>query len=717
MDTITVIIDGVEVKARKGKRILEAALDNDIYIPNLCSLRDTKLPFGSCRLCWVEIEGRKGPYTACSEPARDGMVIHTSTPEVDKLRRSILKLLLSRHPNTCLTCHRRERCQPGDICLRRTKVEENHCVTCPKNGRCELQRVVDYLGIQLEEFPYQYKNLPVEAENPFVVRNNNLCILCGRCVRVCGEILGIEAIAFASRGGPTVITGAFGRTLSESGCTFCGSCVEVCPVGALMDKEDQWERWPDRKAAMIRCQYACPASIDVPRYIKFILEGKYTEALGVIRERVPFAAILGHICAHPCETQCRRSKLDQPVAIRALKRFAAEQGNAAAFDSGEKAPSSGKKVAIVGSGPAGLSAAYYLAKKGGHSVTIFESLPQPGGMLRVGIPEFRLPRKVLEAEIGIVTKLGVEIKAGTRVESVDKLFQEGYQAVFLAIGAHAATKMGIEGQDLPGVVDGLSFLRGFNLGEKVSVGQRAVVVGGGNAAFDAARVARRLGAGQVTLVCPVAREGVAVTGEEVEETLAEGVNIEFQASPSKIAAAGGALNLHYLQAETGAEGVLAADTIIVAVGQLPAAFAQMGAALQDRGTLQADPETLQTSKQGVFAGGDAIRGPSTVIQAIADGRKAAVAIDKYLGGQGNIEESFAPSPSLWVGRDEVFAQRRRVAVPLRLAEGRIKDVAPVDLGYTKEQATEEARRCMGCNRRFLVAPLVAQPERARVTVK
>jgi len=433
VDKISLTIDGIEVKTTKGKRILEAALDAGIYIPNLCALRDIKLPFGACRLCQVQIEGRRGTITACSEPAADGMVVHSNTPEVNCLRREILELMLARHPHECLTCWRKERCQPFDICLRNVAVTER-CVTCPKNRHCELQNVADFIGLDTMAFPYTSKGLPVEMENPFIVRNNNLCILCGRCIRVDQEILGFEAIAFNLRGAKTYIGGAFGKPLIESGCTFCGSCVEVCPTGALMDRGEEWNRWSEREAVSIRCKYNCPARVDVPRFIRFIREKRYSEAVAVIRESVPFAAACSLICEHPCENEgaCRRGDLDQPVAIRALERFAVERAAKYELSEGIKAVPSGKKIAIVGSGPAELTAAYYLAKKGGHDMTVFESSSQPGGMMRELIPDYVLPRNILDAEIEGLIKLGIEIKAQSKVESIDKLFEKGFDAVLLS---------------------------------------------------------------------------------------------------------------------------------------------------------------------------------------------------------------------------------------------------------------------------------------------
>ena len=264
-ETITLSIDGVEIKTVKGKRILEAALDNGIYIPNLCAIPDIKLPTGACRLCQVQVEGKRGFVTACSEPATDGMVVHSNTPEVNDLRRQILQITLARHPHVCLTCDRRERCKPGDICLRVPSVDEQQCILCPKNGRCELQKAVDFIGLDEMPYPYKHKGLPIEMDNPFIVRNNNLCILCGRCVRICGEMRGNEAIAFNSRGQETVISGAFGKSLSESGCKFCAACVDVCPVGALTERDSRYAGLPDRIISTIcpYCGVGCQLKLEI----------------------------------------------------------------------------------------------------------------------------------------------------------------------------------------------------------------------------------------------------------------------------------------------------------------------------------------------------------------------------------------------------------------------------------------------------------------------
>ncbi|MBM3132052.1 MAG: 4Fe-4S dicluster domain-containing protein, partial [Chloroflexi bacterium] len=260
---IALTIDGRKVETQKGKRILEAALDNGIYIPNLCAIADIELPFGACRLCFVEIEGQKAPVTACTEPVRDGMIVRTVTPEITKMRRTILDFILSKHPHECLTCHRREICGPLDVCLRTVSVAER-CVTCPKDKRCELQKVVAYVGLDGLKAPYAYRNLPV-YDDPLIARDYNLCILCGKCVRVCQEVRGVGAIAFTHRGSETVIGTIFGETLEHANCKFCGACVDVCPVGALTERGARWMGMPDKVVATTcpYCGVGCQLTMEV----------------------------------------------------------------------------------------------------------------------------------------------------------------------------------------------------------------------------------------------------------------------------------------------------------------------------------------------------------------------------------------------------------------------------------------------------------------------
>jgi NADH-quinone oxidoreductase subunit F len=460
------------------------------------------------------------------------------------------------------------------------------------------------------------------------------------------------------------------------------------------------------------CSHTCPAGVDVPRYIHLIAEGNYDEALAVIKEKIPFPSVCGYVCIHPCESKCRRGQLDESIAIRALKRFAADYGGKSAVEPVIASPS-GKRVAVVGSGPAGLTAAYYLAKLGGHAVTVFEALPEAGGMMRVGIPRYRLPGDLLDAEIDAIRQVGVEIKTNTRIDTVASLREQGYDAVFLALGAHAGTPMRVDGEDTPGVMDCVSLLRDVSLGKQVKLGKRVAVVGGGNAAIDASRTALRLGARKVTIYYRRTRNEMPAADEEINEALEEGVGIEFLANPSKIWRENGHLRMNCVRMKLGdiddsgrrrpepipgSEFEEDFDVIVAAVGQRPEIPDQMGIKTNGRSTIDADPYTLATDVEGVFAGGDVVSGPASVIEAIAAGRQAAISVDKYLGGQGLIDEKLAPPEDIAappaVEEDE---ERRRPEMPMLAVDRRLKDFNVVELGYTVEAATEEAGRCLRCD--------------------
>ncbi|UCE44378.1 MAG: NAD(P)-binding protein, partial [Candidatus Bathyarchaeota archaeon] len=382
--------------------------------------------FEGCQLCIVEVEGAEGFTTACDTPVADGMVVHTNTPEVQRLRRANLAKILAEHPHACLVCAEGEGCSK-EPCSLNVPVNER---CCDKFGNCELQRVAEYIGIEEDVPRYVFRELPVE-ESPLIIRDLNLCISCGRCVRVCRDLRGVEALGLVYNGEEYVV-GTLDSTLEDSGCKFCGACIEVCPTGAIMDKD---LRWPPSEEDLIPCKHVCPVGIDIPRYIHFIDEERFDEAAAVIRGRVPFPGVLGQVCHHPCEDECRRGKLNEAMAICALKRFAAEHDTESWKTELKGAPPTGKRVAIVGSGPAGLTAAHYLARKG-HAVTIFESQSELGGMMRFGAPAYRLPRAVLNKEIADILELGVDVKPGVQIGedlSLEDL-ENQYEATFLATG-------------------------------------------------------------------------------------------------------------------------------------------------------------------------------------------------------------------------------------------------------------------------------------------
>lgn len=724
-DTIKLIIDGQNVEVQAGATVLEAAQSAGIYIPTLCYHPDLH-PSGGCRLCTVEIDGMRGLPTSCTTPAAEGMNVVTKTETLQELRRAIMELVLTEHPNDCLTCNRRERCGPYDVCLRHVSVTQR-CVTCPKNGKCELQQIVDYIGIEDMVLPYRSKERQVDYQRePLVRRDYNLCILCGRCVQMCEEVRGIGAITFANRGFDTIVSTAFDRPLQDSGCRFCGACVEVCPTGALMDAGAEYQPDLDGESLAVPCKNACPADINVPLYVYLIGEGRYQEALAIIREKVPFPGALGRVCIHPCEEACRRSALNEPISIRFMKRFVADRDAGEWKKYSRHLPETGKKVAVVGSGPAGLTAGYYLSKAG-HGVTVYEQFSRAGGMMRVGIPDYRLPPEVLDAEIDEIVKAGVDIKLNTRVESLDKLFEDGYDAVFLGLGAHRGMTLGVEGDDLPGVFDGASFLRDANLGVKVDVGDRVAVIGGGNVAIDSARVALRLGAKDVRIVYRRTRAEMPASAEEVEAAIEEGIKIEFLTSHLKVTQKEGRVVLSCNRNELGepdasgrrrpvpvkgSEFDVEYSSIIGAIGQRPEIPAGFGVETGRGNTIKAHAATLITTRPGVWAGGDAVTGPDSVIRAIAAGRVAAASIDAYLGGSGNIEEELTGERRIGIcaglTADE-FYDAPRVRMPCLPPEQVISNFAEVETGLPEDGVIAEGKRCFQCGFRSQITPAPRPP--------
>jgi len=460
------------------------------------------------------------------------------------------------------------------------------------------------------------------------------------------------------------------------------------------------------------CSHTCPANIDVPRYIRAILDGDIEKGLDIIRERIPFPAVCGYVCVHPCESRCRRGQLDEAIAIRALKGFIYDN----ARNKGSKpkvAPPSGKKVAVVGAGPAGLTAAYYLAKLGGHAVTVFEALPQAGGMMRAGIPRYRLPADVLDAEINYIKAAGVTIMTGVHISTIGELKVQGYNAVFLAVGSQNGSKMRIPGEDLPGVVDGVTMLRDVALGKKVSVGKRVAVVGGGNSAMDASRTARRLGAKEVTVIYRRTQNEMPADEDEVKEAMEEGIKFEFLTNPSKIVKSNGNLRMICVRMKLGDEIDASGrrspvviegadierdyDTVIPAIGQVTDVPPAITVEKNKNGNIIANPDTLATNLEGVWAGGDAVTGPDSVIRAIAACRLAAVSIDKYLGGKGNIEEKFTVPENAQPYVAEEGGVEKRQPVPVAEAGRRVKNFDRTELGYPKELAEIEASRCLRCD--------------------
>ncbi|MHC1610563.1 MAG: FAD-dependent oxidoreductase [Candidatus Methanospirareceae archaeon] len=523
-------------------------------------------------------------------------------------------------------------------------------------------------------------------------------------------------------------------------CDSCGECWKICPV----KPPDRCNEWLINRNAIYTpevalsyaieretpfCQATCPVSLDIRGYVGLIADGKFKEAYDLIREKVPFPGVLGRVCTHPCEEMCKRGLVDEPISIAKLKRFVADYVYENYGDEIEPQPApstKGKKVAIIGSGPAGLTAAHDL-KIYGYDVTVFEKLPVVGGMMAAGIPKYRLPREVLEREIEFVKGIGVEIK--TNVEVDRDMFAElrkTYDALFISVGAHLSSKLGIPGEDLDGVVHGIDFLRALNLGEEVKIGKRVAVVGGGNVAIDAARSALRLGS-EVFIVYRRSRAEMPASKEELEALEEEGIKIIFLANPTKILGSSRVEKIECVRMELGppdetgrrrpvpiegSEFVIDVDTVIPAIGQVPdLKFLEGSGVDTPRGRWIRASKDCRTNVDGIFAGGDAVTGAATVIEAIAAGKRAALSINEYLSGEKRADfkveseidleeygdrEKFKLSKDYFALKDIVHEER--VPMPKPPVEERIMNFSEEELGYDEEMAVKEANRCLSCRR-------------------
>ncbi len=579
-------------------------------------------------------------------------------------------------------------------------------------------------------------------DKTFPTNDCSMCILSPKLVE-CGRHLNIKTYTLsdvlAVQGEPgsyKVKIKQRARYVEADKCKACNECAIACPVEVPNDFNQNLE---NRKAVYKRyaqayptafvidkrgispCKAACPTGVNAQGYTQLIKKGKFIEAWQTIYRDNPFPAACGRICTHPCQTKCHRGSVDEPVSIMRLKRAASDYAynNLDELPLPELTENNGIKVAVVGAGPAGLSSAYQLVKKG-YSVTVFEALPVAGGMLRVGIPEYRLPKKWVDLEVDLLKRLGVEIKLNTPISSeftINDIFGQGYKAVFISVGAHKGMSLRVPGEDLNGVIPAVDMLRRMNLGEKVDISGKVVVIGGGNVAMDAARSSVRLGAGEVHVFALESDEEMPASREEIDAAKEEGVIFHHRrgvkavkGSDGKVTAletiavasvfdVEGRFSPSYIEAT---EEIITADRIIIAAGQ-SSDLSFLGGDLEKlavRGRLQADRDTLATAVPGVFAGGDAVTGPRTVVEAIGAGKEAAESIDRYIRGidmkENRLlsipEEEIAPLRQNKKDIDIIMPVPVQHIDPVQRASSFDED----SLGYSMEQAQKEAERCLNC---------------------
>lgn len=494
----------------------------------------------------------------------------------------------------------------------------------------------------------------------------------------------------------------------ENKCTGCGNCFVQCPLDVF--------RLNTRQEEIPPCQASCPAGVDIRGYNYLLKMGMVDEAVKLVREALPIPAVTGRVCFHPCESECARKDVDKAVNINALERFVADYK----VKKTRALPKQHlRKAAVVGSGPAGLSAAYFLVKMG-YPVTVFESMPRLGGMLRTGIPEYRLPREVVDSQIDYLADLGIEFITGTTIGkdlTIADLKEKEYRAIFFAIGNQLSRRFKIEGSELQGVYWGLDFLRDINMKRVSGLKGKVLVIGGGDVAMDAALSVVRLGADSVEIACLECKEEMPAHQVYIQLAMDEGIKISTSLGPKRVTGKSGRV--------TGVELVrcasvfdkdgkfnpcfdetvkksVDADAVIFAIGQA-ADTTLLPEKMTENGSILADPLTLETPLAGVFAGGDAVSGPSSVVEAIASGRKAAVSMDRYLRGQYVKAYGEKELKKVQAVPKEGIALKERFEAPLRPVVERKKGFKEIRAGFTEEIASLEADRCMTCGSKAYIA--------------
>ena len=747
--TVALTIDGITVTTAAGTTILAAADAADIYIPRLCAHPDLPPMEPEILATWPvvwqggqelraetanENNGRRlksifgniAPLRACATVVTEGMRVNSTGAALSELRQAQMRQIFVHHPHACVQCAQRAGCS-REPCSTNVDKEER---CCDIFHDCELRRVAEHVGIPDNTSRYRPAGLPVLANDPLLRWDHELCIGCLRCVRICRDVRGADALGFLTDAEGRVQVGMRAATLADSGCHYCLGCVEICPTGALLPAFEEFKRDGERVPA---CVAACPAGIDIPRYLREIRRGEFARAAAVVREAAPLPRVLSQVCFHPCEDACLRTELgSEALAACALKRAAVVHADESPADGDWRdhlaiQEETGKKIAIVGAGPAGLSAAWFLRLQG-HEVVVLDAQPAVGGWMRDGIPAYRLEQAALEQDVADIGAIGVQMRPGIAVGKDVPVAELRHQhdAVLLAVGARRAKTLTCPGADLPGVMSGLALLQELATARSTQEappnldGEEVTVIGGGNVAMDVARTALRLGAAAVHLYCLEERDEMPAHGWEIAAAEAEGVVVHPGWGPIVIVGTEQVEGVDFARcvAVFDDQGRFApqldeatncrqdSTRVLVTIGQEPQLE---GLAVADG--LRADPTTCQTGIDGVFACGEVISGPASVVTAVAQGRQAAAGIDRYLGGDGCVTRPLltVTAADTEVARREGFCRQDRVPVPQLAAAAAAGSFDLVDGCYSADAARQEADRCLRCDLRLTLRQNAAPP--------